>query len=97
MECIYIKSKLYCAFGIIYNSLSGIILKGSITYNSLLLEGGSSINGTFLKQDCIDEITVIQTPLTAETNDMPLFNNLEHDNYLMILEFHNKNHFNLII
>ena len=45
--------------------------------NSLLLEGGSSINGTFLKSGCIDEITLIQTPLTAETNDMPLFNDLD--------------------
>jgi riboflavin biosynthesis pyrimidine reductase len=44
---------------------------------SLLLEGGSSINGTFLKSDCIDEITVIQTPLTAETNDIPLFSDLD--------------------
>ena len=45
--------------------------------NSLLLEGGSSINGTFLKSDCIDEITLIQTPLTAETKDMPLFYDLD--------------------
>ena len=45
--------------------------------NYLLLEGGSSINSTFLKSDCIDEITVIQTPLTAETNDMPFFNDLD--------------------
>ena len=41
--------------------------------NTLLLEGGSAINGAFLKYDCIDEITVIQTPLTGETKDMPLF------------------------
>ena len=41
--------------------------------NTLLLEGGSSINAAFLKDDCIDEITVIQTPLTGETKDMPLF------------------------
>ena len=41
--------------------------------NTLLLEGGSFINGAFLKADCIDEITVIQTPLTAETKDKPLF------------------------
>ena len=45
--------------------------------NSLLLEGGSSINGTFLKSDCIDEITVIQTPLTAETKDISLFHDLD--------------------
>ena len=45
--------------------------------NSLLLEGGSSINGTFLKSDCIDEITLIQAPLTAETKDMPLFYDLD--------------------
>jgi len=41
--------------------------------NYLLLEGGSSINAAFLKSGCIDEITVIQTPLTGETKDMPLF------------------------
>ena len=45
--------------------------------NNLLLEGGSSINGAFMKSDCIDEITVIQTPLTAETKDMPLFHALD--------------------
>jgi len=52
--------------------------------NSLLLEGGSSINGTFLNQNCIDEITVIQTPLTAETNDISIFNNLEHSYHYKI-------------
>ena len=41
--------------------------------NKLLLEGGSSINASFLNSDCIDEITVIQTHLTGETKDMPLF------------------------
>jgi riboflavin biosynthesis pyrimidine reductase len=41
--------------------------------NTLLLEGGSAINGGFLNYDCIDEITVIQTPLTGETKDMSLF------------------------
>ena len=45
--------------------------------NVLLLEGGSSINASFLKYNCIDEITVIQTPLTGETKDMPLFNDPE--------------------
>ena len=45
--------------------------------NKLLLEGGSSINASFLKYNCIDEITVIQTPLTGETKDMPLFNDPE--------------------
>ena len=41
--------------------------------NTLLLEGGASINAAFLKEDCIDEITLVQTPLTGETKDMPLF------------------------
>ena len=41
--------------------------------NKLLLEGGSFINAAFLNHDCIDEITVIQIPLTGETNGMPLF------------------------
>ena len=40
---------------------------------TLLLEGGSFINASFLRHGCIDEITVIQTPLTGETKDMPLF------------------------
>ena len=47
--------------------------------NTLLLEGGSSINGAFLREDCIDEITVIQTPLTGETKDMPLFNDADKE------------------
>ena len=42
--------------------------------NKLLLEGGSFINGSFLNHDCIDEIAVIQIPVTGETNGMPLFN-----------------------
>ena len=46
--------------------------------NTLLLEGGSNINGAFLREDCIDEITLIQTPLTGETSDMPLFHNVEN-------------------
>ena len=41
--------------------------------NTLLLERESSINAAFLNHDWIDEITVIQTPLTGETKDMPLF------------------------
>ena len=52
--------------------------------NVLLLEGGSSINSTFLKHNCIDEITVIQTPLTGETKDMPLFSDSDRTyNYLI--------------
>ena len=52
--------------------------------NILLLEGGSSINAAFLKDDCIDEITVIQTPLTGETKDMPLFSDANRTyNYII--------------
>ena len=52
--------------------------------NTLLLEGGSSINAAFLKDDCIDEITVIQTPLTGETKDMPLFSDANRTyNYII--------------
>ena len=52
--------------------------------NQLLLEGGSYINGTFLRSDCIDELTVIQTPLTAATNDFPLFSNLDKSYHFKI-------------
>lgn len=39
----------------------------------LLLEGGSVINGYFLREDLIDEINLIVAPLTAEKDSKPLF------------------------
>ena len=41
----------------------------------LLLEGGSVINGHFLRADCVDELSLVQAPLVADASDKPLFAN----------------------
>ncbi len=41
--------------------------------DKLLLEGGSIINGAFVKEDVIDELSIVVVPLIAETNDKSLF------------------------
>ena len=41
----------------------------------LVLEGGSTINGAFLREKCIDEINVIMVPITGESGDKSLFTN----------------------
>ncbi len=49
--------KLYSSFGI----------------KKLLLEGGSIINGAFLRADMIDELSLVVAPMTADKDDKPLF------------------------
>ena len=39
----------------------------------LLLEGGSVLNGAFLRERVIDELSLVVAPLTAEAGDKPLF------------------------
>ena len=41
--------------------------------NTLLLEGGSIINGAFLKEDVVDELSLVIAPLIAGNEDKPLF------------------------
>lgn len=38
-----------------------------------VLEGGSIINGHFLRADCVDEISLVQAPITAGKDGKPLF------------------------
>ncbi len=40
---------------------------------TLLLEGGSVINGAFLRAGLVDELSLVQTPAVAEAADKPLF------------------------
>lgn len=40
---------------------------------TLLLEGGSVINGAFLRAGLVDELSLVQTPVVAEAADKPLF------------------------
>ena len=39
----------------------------------LLLEGGSIVNRYFLRADCVDEISAVQAPITADPTAKPLF------------------------
>lgn len=38
-----------------------------------VLEGGSITNGYFMRADCIDEICLVQAPVTADKDSKPLF------------------------
>lgn len=48
-------------------------LKNIIGCESLLLEGGSVINGYFQRADVIDELSLVVAPIVAEKDDKPLF------------------------
>ena len=41
--------------------------------NKILLEGGSIINGAFMDEDLIDELSLVINPITAADTDKPLF------------------------
>ncbi len=48
-------------------------LKNIIGAETLLLEGGSIINGAFERADVIDELSLVTAPVAADKNDKPLF------------------------
>ena len=50
----------------------------------LLLEGGSIINGAFLKADAIDEISLVTAPIVADKNDKPLFMDSETKDFELV-------------
>ena len=50
-------------------------LKTFMGINSILLEGGSVINGYFQRAGVIDELSLVVAPIVAETEDKPLFMN----------------------
>ena len=39
----------------------------------LLLEGGSIIDGAFLKENLVDELSLVVTPIVADASSKPLF------------------------
>lgn len=51
------------------------ILQERTKADTLILEGGSIINGSFLCAECVDELSLVQTPITAGANSNPLFMN----------------------
>lgn len=60
-----VLKKLYDVFGI----------------DSILLEGGSIINGSFLRAGVIDEISLVYAPVKANEEDKPLFDGGSMDGY----------------
>lgn len=48
-------------------------LKNIFGCETLLLEGGSVINGYFQRADAIDELSLVIAPVTGEKDDKPLF------------------------
>ncbi len=48
-------------------------LKNIVGCETLLLEGGSIINGSFQRADAIDELSLVVAPIVADKQDKPLF------------------------
>lgn len=51
--------------------------------NDLLLEGGSEINSAFERDGLIDELSLVQTSVIADTNSKPLFEQSSLGDYLL--------------
>ena len=56
-------------------------LKNIIGCETLLLEGGSIVNGYFQKAGVIDELSLVVAPVVADKDDKPLFSNSVIENY----------------
>ena len=48
-------------------------LKKLFGIETMLLEGGSLLNGSFAREGFVDEISLVVAPVTAEADDKPLF------------------------
>ena len=48
-------------------------IKNLIGISSLLLEGGSVVNGYFQRAGVIDELSLVVAPIIADAEDKPLF------------------------
>ncbi len=59
-------------------------LKSIIGCETLLLEGGSIINGSFQRADVIDELSLVVAPMVADKQDKPLFSDGTISNYNLI-------------
>ncbi len=59
-------------------------LKNTIGCETLLLEGGSVVNGYFQRADVIDELSLVVAPIVAGSNDKPLFTDSSIANYELI-------------
>lgn len=48
-------------------------LKGLFGIQTLMLEGGSILNGAFQREEVIDELSLVVAPVAAAAKDEPLF------------------------
>ena len=56
-------------------------LKAIFGINSILLEGGSIVNGYFQRAGVIDEVSIVVAPIVANEEDKPLFMNSISDSF----------------
>ena len=59
-------------------------IKSLFGCETLLLEGGSIINGAFERADVIDELSLVVAPVVAEKDDKPLFTDSDIANYELV-------------
>lgn len=59
-------------------------LKTLFHIDTLLLEGGSIINGAFARAGVIDELSLVVAPVTADAGDKPLFMDAQADTFELI-------------
>lgn len=62
-------------------SLALYKLKHLFQCETLLLEGGSIINGSFLKANVIDELSLVIAPVVGHSDDKSLFNDSTYSEY----------------
>lgn len=53
----------------------------SLGMDTLLLEGGSVINGYFQRAECIDELSLVVAPVVSQSDGKPLFDNENFANF----------------
>ena len=58
-------------------------LKNTIGCNTLLLEGGSIINGAFERAGAVDELSLVVAPMVAGKDGKPLFMDADVANYVL--------------
>lgn len=63
-----------------------VSLKENFGIERLLLEGGSEINGAFLREDLIDELSLVRVDALAKEGDKPLFYGQTMDGFELISE-----------
>ena len=59
-------------------------LKNIIGCETLLLEGGSIINGAFERAGAVDELSLVVAPLVADKDSKPLFMNADVANFALV-------------